>query len=83
MGDIVKCCVCGKVLFVSGERQTNLCYQIGIMRKRILENGDYADGSECSAHICKSCFSRGNNDLIMKALWKGHEEAKRIRKLRG
>lgn len=77
------CCICGKVLFIQGKRQTDLCYQIGIVRKRILKNGNYADGSECCSYICKSCFCRNNNELIMKTLWKGHERAKRIRKERG
>lgn len=78
-----KCCICGKVLFINGKRQTNLCYQLGLIRKRIIEDGRYADGSECAVLICKSCFSRKNNELIMRAIWKGHERAKRIRKQRG
>lgn len=82
MGNTMNCCICGKVLFIDGKRQTNLCYQIGIMRKRILENGNYADDSDCCAYICKSCFSRNNNDLIMKELWKGHELAKKIKKIK-
>lgn len=80
---VTNCCICNKVLFIDGKRQTNLCYQIGIVRKRILKNGNYSDGSECGVYLCKSCFSRGNNELIMKALWKGHEVAKKIRKQRG
>lgn len=78
-----KCCICGKVLFINGKRQTNLCYHLGLSRKCILKDGCYADSSECSALICKSCFSRNNNELIMRAIWKGHERSKRIRKQRG
>lgn len=78
-----KCCICGKVLFIKGKRQTNLCYQLGLSRKRIIEDGRYTDGSECAVLICKSCFSRNNNERIMRAIWKGHERAKRIRKQRG
>lgn len=77
------CCICNKILFINGKRQTDLCYEIGIMRKRILNDGQYSDGFDCCAYICKSCFSRHNNELIMKALWKGHEHSKRIRKARG
>ena len=34
---------------------------------------------------CLECyyFSRNNNELIMSAIWKGHERSKRIRKQRG
>lgn len=77
-----KCCICGKVLFINGIRQTNLCYHLGLSRKRITKDG-YADNSECAVLICKSCFSRKNNELIMRAIWKGHERSKRIRKQRG
>lgn len=77
------CCICGKQLFgEKGKRLTNLCYQIGVMRKRD-EDGWYADESECRAFICKSCFSRKNNEKIMQTIWKGHEYAKKIRKQRG
>lgn len=78
-----KCCICKKVLFINGERQDDLCYHLGLSRKRILKDGCYADGSECAVLICKSCFSRNNNELIMRAIWKGHERSKRIRKQRG
>lgn len=79
-----KCCVCGKQLFGEhGERLTNLCYQIGLMRKTNFKDRQYSDGSECAAYICKSCFSRANNEKIMKTIWKGHEYAKKIRKQRG
>lgn len=37
---------------------------------------------ECHVLICKSCFSRNNNELMMRAIWKGHERSKRIRKQR-
>lgn len=77
------CCICGKKLFIDGKRQTDLCYGFYVVRKRILDNGNYADGTECGAYVCKSCFSRNNNDLIMKALWKGHERSKKIRKSQG
>lgn len=77
-----KCCVCDKVLFIDGERQTDLCYHLGLSRKRILKDGCYADGSECAVLICESCFSRNNNEAIMSAIWKGHERTKRIRKQR-
>lgn len=77
------CCICDKLLFVNGERQTNLCYQLGLQRKSVLEDGSYADSSDSSVFICKSCFSRNNNEGIMKALWKEHETTKRIRKARG
>jgi hypothetical protein len=53
------------------------------MRKTIRKDGQYSDGSECAAYICKSCFSRANNEKIMQTLWKGHEYAKKIRKQRG
>ena len=33
-----KCCICGKVLFIDGERQTELCYHLGLSRKRILKD---------------------------------------------
>lgn len=78
-----KCCICGKVLFINGKRQTNLCYHLGLNREQVLKNGWYGGGSECGVHICKSCFSRNNNELIMRAIWKGHERSKRIRKQRG
>ena len=78
-----KCCICGKVLFINGKRQTNLCYHLGLSRERILKNGWYGGNSECGVFICKSCFSRNNNELIMRAIWKGHERSKRIRKARG
>ena len=79
-----KCCICGRQLFdEKGKRLTNLCYQIGIVRKTIRKDGQYSDGSECAAYICKSCFSRANNEKIMKILWKGHEHAKKVRKQRG
>lgn len=77
-----KCCACGKVLFIDGERQTELCYHLGLSRKRILKDGSYADGSECAVLICKSCFSRANNEVIMSAIWKGYERTKRIRSMR-
>ena len=77
------CCICGKVLFINGKRQTNLCYQLGLCRKRILKDGSYADGSDSRVFLCKSCFSRNNNEKIMKNLWKNHERAKKIRKMRG
>ena len=78
-----KCCICGKVLFINGKRQSDLCYHLGLSRKRIIEVDRYADNSECAVLICKSCFSRNNNELIMRAIWKGHEKVKRIRKQRG
>lgn len=78
-----KCCICKKVLFINGERQTYLCYHLGLSRKRILKNGWYADCSECAVLICKSCFNKKNNEAIMRAIWKGHERSKRIRKQRG
>lgn len=79
-----KCCVCGKQLFdENGKRLTNLCYQIGLMKKIIRKDGQYSDGSECAVYICKSCFSRNNNEKIMRAIWKGHEYAKKVRKQRG
>lgn len=78
-----KCCICGKALFIDGERQTDLCYHLGLSRKRILKDGCYADDSECAVLICESCFSKNNNELIMRAIWKGHERSKRIRKQRG
>ena len=83
MTDNDKCCICGKVLFIDGKRQTELCYHIGLSRKRILKDGCYADGSECAVLICESCFSRNNNELIMRAIWEGHERAKKLRKQRG
>ena len=78
-----KCCICEKVLFINGDRQTDLCYQLGLQRKRILKDGSYADGSDSRVFICKSCFSRNNNEKIMKALWKEHKITKKIRKARG
>ena len=77
-----KCCICGKVLFINGKRQTNLCYHLGLQRKLIRKNNNYTDCSECHVLICKSCFSRNNNELMMRAIWKGHERSKRIRKQR-
>lgn len=60
-----KCCVCGRQLFdEKGKRLTTLCYQIGLMRKTIRKDGQYSDGSECAAYICKSCFSKVNSDTI-------------------
>lgn len=67
----------------NGKRLINLCYQIGLMRKIIRKDGQYSDGSECAVYICKSCFSRNNNEKIMQAIWKGHEYAKKARKQRG
>ena len=32
-----KCCICGKILFINGKRQTNLCYHLGLSRERILK----------------------------------------------
>lgn len=78
-----KCCVCGKVLFINGERQTNLCYHLGLTRELIKKNGWYGGGSESGVYICKSCFNKKNNELIMGVIWKGHERSKRIRKQRG
>ncbi len=79
-----ECCVCRKQLFdEEGKRLTNLCYQIGLMRKIIRKDGQYSDGSECAVYICKSCFSRNNNEKVMRTIWKGHEYAKKIRKQRG
>lgn len=79
-----KCCVCGRQLFdEKGKRLTTLCYQIELMRKTIRKDGQYSDGSECAAYICKSCFSRDNDEKIMKTIWKGHKYAKKIRKQRG
>lgn len=78
-----KCCICKKVLFINGERQDDLCYHLGLSRKRIVEDGRYADGSECAVLICKSCFNKKNNELIMSGIWKGHKRSKRIRKQRG
>ena len=80
--DVTKCCICDKVLFIDGKRQSKLCYQIGLIYKRILDDGCYADGSDARVYICKSCFSRSNNEQIMKALWKDHERTKRITKQR-
>ena len=34
-----KCCICGKVLFINGKRQTNLCYHLGLNREQVLKNG--------------------------------------------
>ena len=53
------------------------------MRKIIRKDGQYSDCSECAVYICKSCFSRNNNEKIMQIKWKGHEYAKKIRKQRG
>ena len=53
------------------------------MRKIIRKDGQYSDGSECAVYICKSCFSSNNNEKIMRAIWKGHEYAKKVRKQRG
>lgn len=77
-----KCCICGKVLFIDGERQTNLCYHLGLQRKLVLKDGRYADSSECAVLICKSCFVWNNNEIIMSEIWKGHQRSKRIRKQR-
>ena len=77
-----KCCICGKVLFINGKRQKKLCYQVGLIHKKILDNGCYADGSEAYAYICKSCFTRENNNLIMETLWNGYEYSEHIRKQR-
>lgn len=51
--------------------------------KQFVQGKGCADGSECAVLICRSCFSRNNNERIMRAIWKGHERAKRIRKQRG
>ena len=47
------------------------------------KDGQYSDGSECAAYICKSCFSRDNDEKIMRTIWKGYKYAKKIRKQRG
>ena len=80
--EIDKCCICGKVLFINGIRQKKLCYQLGLINKKILDDGCYADGYDSRVYICKSCFSRNNNEQIMEALWKDHERTKRITKQR-
>lgn len=80
---IETCCLCKKALFINGERQVDLCYQLGLYRKRILKDGSYADGSDSRIFICKACFTRNNNDIIMEALWKEHEITKQVRKARG
>lgn len=77
-----KCCICGKVLFINGERQTNLCYRFGLLREFIKENGWCSVEIDSEVFICKSCFSRNNNESIMRAIWKGHERSKKIRKQR-
>lgn len=69
-----KCCVCGKVLFIDGERQTDLCYHLGLSSKRVLRDGSYADNSKCSVLICQSCFNRDNNQVVMGAIWKRYKE---------
>lgn len=78
-----KCCICGKVLFLNGERQTNLCYRFVLQRELIKENGCYDEENDSEVFVCKSCFSRNNNESIMRAIWKRHEYSKKIRKQMG
>lgn len=78
MKETDNCCICGKTLFIDGKRQTDLCYEFFVVRKRILPDGRYSDGSDSAAAVCKSCFTRRNNEGIMQALWKLHERSKRI-----
>lgn len=77
------CCLCKKELFINGDRQVDLCYQLGLYRKRILKDGSYADGSDSRVFICKDCFTRKHTQKIIKALWKEHEITEKIRKIRG
>ena len=77
-----KCCVCGKVLFIDGKRQTSLCYHLGLSRKQILPDGQYCDGSDSRVFICKSCLVSENNEVIMSALLKDHRRTERIERQR-
>lgn len=51
------CCVCGKPLFgEKGKRLIDLCYQVSIISKKILSNGNYCDGSGERVFVCKDCL---------------------------
>lgn len=77
------CCICGKKLFnEKGDRLFKECFQLCLMSKHKYDNGMYSDKGEAVIIICKSCWSRNNNDSIMKALWKDKERNKKIEKKR-
>ena len=64
-----KCCICGKVLFINGKRQTNCSYWFGAMKKYVQKNGWYGDGSMGDVLLCKDCYKEENKYKVMDALW--------------
>lgn len=75
------CCVCNKPLFDErGKRLDSPIYQIGIVRKIIMDCGWNEDSSECCAYICKKCFTKKNNEKIMETLWSGHRHMNKVRR---
>ncbi len=75
-GRIDSCCVCGKALFKSGERQDSLCWQIAIMKKEAGKvSGTYTDSSGARVYVCKDCFDKSHKTKIINVLFQGHEKA--------
>ena len=74
---MIKCCICGRV--VSLNRETDLCYRFSLQREFINNNGCYCEENDSEVFVCKSCFSRNNNESIMRAIWKEHEHSKKVR----
>lgn len=60
-----KCCVCGKQLFdENGKRLTNLCYQIGLMRKLFVK----MDNILTVLNVRFIFVSHVSQEIIMKKL---------------
>ena len=74
------CCVCGKVLFINGDRQDDLCYQFYLMKKKADKvTGRYTDIGDSRVFVCKDCFDRKHKTKIMNELFSEHDREEKIR----
>lgn len=52
-----------------------------VLRKK--HDGQNVEIRDSDVKICRSCFCRGNNERIMRALWKSHELKKKENRKKG
>lgn len=77
----IECSVCGRK-FCVGQLQPDWCYEfsVALQKKHDEQNVEIKDSA---IKICRSCFCRGNNDRIMRALWRSHELKKKENRKKG
>ena len=74
------CCVCGKVLFINGDRQDDLCYQLCLVKKKADKvTKRYTDSGDSQVFGCMYCFDRKHKIKIMNELFSEHDKEEKIR----